>query len=327
MLLKTRLNFWIGILYDSNNEYPTMIKVDLSKEFEYIVSQFEREQTNSKNIFCKQLDERLKYVRDAARKSHDNYICIKLSEQIVLELPLFKRGTVHTSDLISLDDLLAFGMYQRLYLSGKYFVDIGANIGLHSIVAAKIGYYTISFEPDEPTFSELSKNFSINKISSKQVSPTKMPIKLEKIKASLLIKAAVSNFSGEANFIRIADNFFGNHIKGMKNLVYGEHSEHKIQVVSGQILTAYPGVIKIDAEGADSRVLHSLINAEIDMGRNTILLCDWRHETLDSLYELISDGSSMPTLGRSGNEIVLKEQLPINRDADFVVLGRRTLKM
>ena len=45
--------------------------------------------------------------------------------------------------------------------------DIGANIGLHTIVLSKLGYKVDSYEPDEKHFKLLIKNLKKNKLSIK----------------------------------------------------------------------------------------------------------------------------------------------------------------
>jgi len=53
------------------------------------------------------------------------------------------------------------------FKAGDVLFDIGANIGLYSIYAAKKGINVIAFEPESQNFALLNKNFSLNKCYDK----------------------------------------------------------------------------------------------------------------------------------------------------------------
>ena len=115
-----------------------------------------------------------------------------------------------------------------------FFCDIGANIGIYSILASKIKKSkTIAFEPDKTAFYYLKNNISINNIEDKV----------------LLNKFALGNFNGNINFSKNLNS--ENHIINS--------SDKNIRVVNIQTLntciTNIPILIKIDVEGYEYHIL------------------------------------------------------------------------
>src|SRR5574341_904869 len=76
--------------------------------------------------------------------------------------------------------------------------DIGANLGLHSIVLARCGFEVKAFEPDPWHFGLLKDNLAANRA---------------RVEA---IPAAVSTADGEAQFVRVLGNTTGSHLAGSK---------------------------------------------------------------------------------------------------------------
>ena len=119
--------------------------------------------------------------------------------------------------------------------------DIGANIGLHTIVLSKLGYKVDSYEPDEKHFKLLIKNLKKNKLSIKNT-----------------IKKGVSNFSGIETFTRVLGNTTGSHIKNKKLKVYGKIFEYKIKTIGiNEIISKYD-LVKLDCEGSEKQIFHYL---------------------------------------------------------------------
>src|SRR5690349_11853642 len=65
-----------------------------------------------------------------------------------LALPYRRMGAIDSVDLFGLDELILFAFYWANRSRYRRSVDIGANIGLHSIVMARCGLAVRSFEPD-----------------------------------------------------------------------------------------------------------------------------------------------------------------------------------
>ena len=56
-----------------------------------------------------------------------------------------------------------FLYYLKNFRNYKKIADMGANIGLHSIILSKIGYKVDAYEPDKNHFKLLKKNLKDNK--------------------------------------------------------------------------------------------------------------------------------------------------------------------
>ena len=74
----------------------------------------------------------------------------------------FEMGAINSLDLFGLDELIIFSFYwqnRNIYTS---VADIGANIGLHSVILGHMGYSVTSFEPDPIHVLEFSRNVQNN---------------------------------------------------------------------------------------------------------------------------------------------------------------------
>lgn len=154
-----------------------------------------------------------------------------------LSLPYTKMGAIDSIDLFGLDELIIFSFYHANRNRYRRVIDIGANLGLHSIVLSRCGFEVRCFEPDPWHFSLLSKNIAANGATS--VSP---------------FPAAVSLNDGEAQFVRVLGNTTGSHLAGAKDS-YGEKEHFSVKTMAIQPLLAWADLAKIDAEGHEKVLL------------------------------------------------------------------------
>ncbi|MEQ8331568.1 FkbM family methyltransferase [Nisaea sp.] len=155
--------------------------------------------------------------------------------------PYFSMGSVDSVNLFALDELILFHIY-RTYLGCRQKVlDLGANLGLHSIVLGRLGHEVRSFEPDPIHFELLRHNLGANAVSG-QVTP---------------INAAVGLEDGEAMFVRVKGNTTGSHLAGMKLNPYGELDEFGVTVKRFQPLLDWADFVKMDIEGAEADVIET----------------------------------------------------------------------
>src|SRR5690349_20366015 len=104
-------------------------------------------------------------VRNAfheARPEFESSRKVPVAEFGPVHLPYEKMGAIESIDLFGLDELLMFAFYHRD--RGRYAkaADIGANIGLHSILLSKAGCRVESFEPDPQHYARLVRNLELN---------------------------------------------------------------------------------------------------------------------------------------------------------------------
>lgn len=158
-----------------------------------------------------------------------------------IDLPYRKMGAIDSVDLFGLDELLIFAFYwanRRLY---KRTLDVGANLGLHSIMMARAGFTVTAFEPDPVHFDLLKANLARNTIGS--VTPE---------------RAAVSESDGEMEFVRVLNNTTGSHLAGAKTNPYGPLDRFAVPVRAFAPLAAAADFAKVDAEGHEVVILKSV---------------------------------------------------------------------
>ena len=132
------------------------------------------------------------------------------------------------------------------------FVDIGANVGSYTLLAAsEIGSKTISIEPVPKTFEILEANISINKIQSKVDA----------------FNVGLGSEKGQLKFTKSLDT--------MNHVVVGE-SKNTIDVsivtFDNLIKIQQPTFIKIDVEGFETEVLKGMANALKDTNLKAIII-------------------------------------------------------
>ena len=59
-------------------------------------------------------------------------------------------------------DYWEWQVWSSVLKPGDFFVDVGANVGLYSLLAAEAGCRVLAFEPDDDNRSELMRNIAIN---------------------------------------------------------------------------------------------------------------------------------------------------------------------
>jgi len=170
---------------------------------------------------------------------------ISLGELGDVVLPYHRMGAVDTLDLFGLDELILFAFYWRNRDRYPSAIDIGANVGLHSIVLGKLGCSVKAFEPDPQHFTLLGRNLSLNGVE-KQVTPMMM---------------AVSDNDGEMEFVRVLGNTTSSHLAGAKSNPYGELERFPVKVVGIRPFASEARLAKIDAEGHEAVLLRAIDSA------------------------------------------------------------------
>lgn len=153
-------------------------------------------------------------------------------------LPYTKMGKITSLNLFGLDELLIFSWYLKNQNCYKNVADLGANIGLHSILMSKLGWSVQSFEADPEIVTKLKENLDLNSISNVNVN-----------------NKAVSNSDGSADFIRVKGNLTGSHLAGAKKSPYGELDFFKVPTKNIKSIMAGSDLLKIDVEGSEGEII------------------------------------------------------------------------
>lgn len=162
-----------------------------------------------------------------------------------ISLPYTKMGAIDSVDLFGLDELIIFAFYRANRTRYRRALDIGANLGLHSMIMSRCGFQVRAFEPDPWHFGLLKQNLEANGAGS--VEP---------------IPAAVSTTDGEAQFVRVLGNTTGSHLAGSKDS-YGEKETFSVRTLALGPLLDWADFAKIDAEGHEKDLLLSATAAQL----------------------------------------------------------------
>jgi len=155
-------------------------------------------------------------------------------------VPLHKMGAVTSLDLFGLDELVLFCMYASRRHQYRFVADLGANIGLHSILMSRLGWRVDSYEADPATADVLESNLAINDVSTVTVH-----------------RAAVDQEDGKATFTRVLGNLTGSHLTGDKPHPYGQLESFQVKCKALSPIMRSSDLVKMDIEGSEARVVEA----------------------------------------------------------------------
>lgn len=155
-----------------------------------------------------------------------------------LTLPYHRMGAVDSLNLFDLDELIIFSYYWLNRGRYRRVADIGANIGLHSILLCKCGFEVRAYEPDPQHFAVLERNLELNQCQSVEVH-----------------NVAVSSRIGEMEFVRVLGNTTGSHLAGSKLNPYGQLERFPVSMESFESIIEWADLIKLDAEGHEKEIV------------------------------------------------------------------------
>ncbi len=221
-----------------------------------------------------------------------------------IAMPHVSMGNIDSLDLFGLDELIIFSFYQANKNRYKNTLDIGANIGLHSIIMAKCGFSVQCFEPDPWHFKILSENLKLNTVTN---------VKTNQI--------AVSNRDGTSEFIRLLDNTTGSHLVGAKNS-YGKRESFEVKVQSAELLFNKVDFAKIDAEGHEDKILKTLTSDNIS--HIDIIVEIGNLNNANEIYKHINKiGGKMFSQKNGWQKVTKLEDLPTShREGSLFISGK-----
>jgi len=168
--------------------------------------------------------------------------CVCTFDEIgCVEFPFTEIGNVASTEMFGLDEIAVFSYYIKNKSKYKRVLDIGANLGIHSIILGKLGCEVTAFEPDPDTAILLERNIRLNALDNVSIEV-----------------AAVSNMSGTASFCRVIDNKAGSHLAGMKADPYGPLDYFDVCVKSIEEYFDQADYMKIDAEGSEAKIITAI---------------------------------------------------------------------
>lgn len=181
------------------------------------------------------------------KKIFENHIKKKQSNLFIetignFNLTFFKMGKINSYHLLGLDEIIIFLFYKKLRrLKFKKFADLGANIGMHSIILGMLGAEVKAYEPDPVHANQFLKNIKINR--------------LKNIK---LFQKAVDTKEGNVKFTKIMNNTTGSFIGNSKIKTYGPIKQFTVEAVKFSNILKWAEVIKMDVEGLEDKLINQI---------------------------------------------------------------------
>ena len=125
----------------------------------------------------------------------------------------------------------------HLLRPGDLFVDVGANVGSYTVLAASVGAKSISIEPVKNAFDHLVRNINLNGISA--------TVDARQI--------GIAAKSGSRKFTNGLDTV--NHVVGAADTNGTSVCEIEVDSLDNVLAVAKPVLIKIDVEGLEKEVI------------------------------------------------------------------------
>jgi len=155
-----------------------------------------------------------------------------------------------------------FWWLSNYLMPGETFIDIGANMGLYALFAAKkVGPCgtVVAIEPSSREFAKLKANVELNELSNVRV-----------------LRVATSNHSGEADLLVAEEAHSGHNTLGDFGYPIMAQRKERIRAmrldeIVRELRLTRVDVVKIDVEGAEYATLHGAADA-LERFKPTILL-------------------------------------------------------
>jgi len=233
----------VTLVYD-NKDVVRISKVDATEMSSGLLAQIATHHSSHAGTteWYLELDREIKanfipLVSEAMKNSEP----FQLNEVGEILFPWLSFGSINSSHLFGLDELVIFSYYLKNKDRYSNFLDLGANVGLHSLVASKLGMNVTAVEPDPTHLIHLADVIARNALDSVEV-----------------ITGAATVSPGPVMFLRVEGNSTGSHISGAKKSPYGELTQ--IEVNGYPVLQLVKGkdLVKMDVEGLEADLLESL---------------------------------------------------------------------
>ena len=216
-----------------------------------------------------------------------------------LHFPYREMGAINTIHLFGLDELIIFSYYWANKSRYKNVADLGANIGLHSLIMDRCGFSINSFEPD-PIHVDV---FQENIVNNKSVNIT-------------INQKAISDKSGTMDFIRVLGNTTGSHLAGAKEDPYGELETFSVETSDINAVLLNNDFVKMDIEGQEATAILSTkkdtwanveMILEVGTEKNAKIIFEYLNEINVNMFaqktgwNKVSDLADVPTSYKEGS--------------------------
>lgn len=236
-----------------------------------------------------------------------------LTSRLGINFPYVSMGKVDSLDLFGPNELMIFAFYQHNAARYRKVLDIGANLGLHSILMGRLGWDVRAFEPDPEIFKLCAANVSENRV----VSPS-----FGLAYVSLPVCAAVSDRDGEAQFTRVLNNLTGSCLVGSAKEPYGPMETITVKTVDCRPLFDWADLAKIDVEGHEGVLLRTLT---ADQLKHLDLICELRghKEAASVMAHIHSIGGTIYSQKNDWKPVQCMADMPVKHQEGSVFISSR----
>jgi FkbM family methyltransferase len=228
-----------------------------------------------------------------------------LAEVGELHFPYFSMGNIDSVKLFGMDELIIFALYFANRKRYRKVLDLGANIGLHTLVMKKLGFMVTSYEPDLTHLNQIHLVLTLNNMDIKHVVPK-----------------AISDSTGTMQYIRVLGNTTGSHLLGAKENVYGPTDIVSVEVddISEVLNKGNFDFVKMDVEGHEA-VLLKRITAD-SLKKTDIMLEIGSEKNAIEIYEILKQ-KGIPAYAQKINWMLVEklEDLPSHHTHGSVFLS------
>lgn len=217
-----------------------MLLAELKDTFEFLAEAHSQHARSS--AFYRFMDPVVKHAIAEAKNDFMASHPVPMAEIGTVVLPYLKMGAIDSLDLFGLDELMLFAFYYRNRARYKRAIDIGGNLGLHTIMLAKCGFQVETYEPDPFHYEKLMQNLALNHVEGQ----------------CEVHRAAISNKDGSMEFVRVLGNTTGSHLAGAKANPYGDLERFAVDVRDIKTACVNADLAKIDAEGHETVILTAI---------------------------------------------------------------------
>ena len=194
------------------------------------------------NVFFSSLQRVVKKIVGASFEQDHSYHHIDLGGLGSVKVIEANLGNVSSLDVLSsLNEWIILSFYYKNRFKYKTSLDIGANVGIHSLFMGRCNWDVTCFEPDPIHISLLTSNLKLNALPNIRV-----------------VESAVSDRVGRSIFRRVIGNTTGSHLIGAKDYVYGPVTEFEVGVVNINDVLQGVDIIKCDVEGHEANIICSI---------------------------------------------------------------------
>ena len=225
-----------------------------------------------------------------------------LTDALDIKFPYVSMGKIDSLDLFGPTELMILELYKENAKRWHFAADIGANLGLHSIMMQRLGWYVFAYEPDPGISAHLRQNLRDNNC----------------LGSVFVNQEAVHTSIGTANFVRVHNNLTGSHLEGFKDS-YGPRNTIVVKTVDCRDIWKKVQFAKIDSEGNEA-ALSSTMTAEVM--KNLDVIMEVRNEAnAKSIFEHFrQEGVPIWAQKIDWKQVQKLEEMPhINREGSIFV--------